>query len=89
MKISKIKTLTNQDSLKKKKKDSLLSKINTNIEKTNQNLNNPDEFYSNYFHSILEEEAAVKNKMFGMSMKVLPKMKKDKNTLKKNLTLRK
>ena len=73
----------------KKKKDNLLSKINFNIQKTNQNLNNPDEFYSNYFHSILEEEAAVKNKMFGMSMKVLPKMKKDKNTLKKNLTLRK
>ena len=72
----------------KKKKDNLLSKINFNIQKTNQNLNNPDEFYSNYFHSILEEEAAGKNKLFGMSMRVLPKLK-NKNTLKKNLTLRK
>ena len=37
----------------KKKKGNLLSQINLNIEKTNQNLNNPDEFYSNYFISIL------------------------------------
>ena len=55
--ISKNKTIiSNQDFLKKRKKDSLLSKINTNIEKTNQNLNNPDEFYSNYFQSLLEGE---------------------------------
>ena len=37
----------------KKKKDGLLSKINSNIRKTNLNLNNPDEFYSNYFNSIM------------------------------------
>ena len=39
-----------------KKKDNLLSTINLNIQKTNQNLNNPDEFYSNYFNSILKGE---------------------------------
>jgi hypothetical protein len=57
--ISKNKALiSNQDFLKKRKKNSLLSKININIEKTNQNLNNPDEFYSNYFQSLLEGEKA-------------------------------
>ena len=38
----------------KKGKDSILSKINLNIRKTNQNLNNPEEFYSSYFNSLLE-----------------------------------
>ncbi len=38
------------------KKDILLSKINFNIQRTNQNLNNPEEFYSNYFNSILERK---------------------------------
>ena len=37
----------------KKGKDSILSKINLNIRKTNQNLNNPEEFYSSYFNSLL------------------------------------
>ena len=37
----------------RKRKGNLLSKINFNIQKTNQNLNNPDEFYSNYFNSLL------------------------------------
>ena len=46
----------------KKKSVSLLSKINSNIEKTNQNLNNPDEFYSNYFQSLLEGEKKIKDK---------------------------
>ena len=43
----------------KKKKDnsnSLLSQINLNIRKTNQNLNNPEEFYSSYFNSLLGEK---------------------------------
>jgi hypothetical protein len=37
----------------KRKKDNLLSKIALNIQKTNQNLNNPEEFYNNYFNSLL------------------------------------
>ena len=40
----------------KKRKDNLLSTINLNIRETNQNLNNPYEFYSNYFNSILGGE---------------------------------
>ena len=36
--------------------NNLLSQIDLNIEKTNQNLNNPDEFYSNYFSYLLEEK---------------------------------
>ena len=73
----------------KKKKENLLSKINFNIQKTNQNLNNPDEFYSNYFHSLLEAGASGKNNMFGKSLKSIPRMLKDKSTLKKNFTLKK
>ena len=38
----------------RRKKENLLSTINFNIQKTNQNLNNPEEFYSNYFNSLLE-----------------------------------
>ena len=44
-----------------KKKDNLLSLINFNIQKSNQNLNNPDEFYSNYFNFLLEGEIEKKN----------------------------
>ena len=66
----------------KKKKDNLLSKINFNIQKTNQNLNNPDLFYSNYFNSLLGgEKSMMNNPLFGASMKNMPKMKKDKNNL--------
>ena len=43
----------NPNFFSKKKRGSLLSQINLNIEKTNQNLNNPEEFYTNYFNSIL------------------------------------
>ena len=52
MRIKKNSTLISPLKLKKKK-DSIISKINFNIQKTNQNLNNPDEFYSNYFNSII------------------------------------
>ena len=40
----------------KKKKEDLLLKIDLNIENTNQKLNNPEEFYSNYFNNILENQ---------------------------------
>jgi hypothetical protein len=52
-KLSKVNSLLLPNNKPKKKKDDLLSKINSNIRKTNQNLNNPDEFYSNYFNSIM------------------------------------
>ena len=45
----------------KKKDNNLLSKINLNIQKTNQNLNNPEQFYSNYFNSILKGEIIGRN----------------------------
>ena len=54
---------SSSDISKKKKNISLLSKINSNIIKTNQNLNNADEFYSNYFQSILEEEKKNMNEI--------------------------
>ena len=40
----------------KKKKENLLLKIDLNIENSNQKLNNPEEFYSNYFNNILENQ---------------------------------
>ena len=46
----------------KKKKDNLLSLIDYNIQRTNQKLNDPDGFYSNYFNNILKEEMKEKNK---------------------------
>ena len=38
----------------RKKREKILSQINLNIQKTNQNLNNPEEFYSSYFNSLLQ-----------------------------------
>jgi hypothetical protein len=66
----------------KKKKDNILSQINLNIKKTNQNLNNPEEFYSNYFTSLLEGELNKKSQknvlLFGKSMNDITKVKKEK-----------
>ena len=46
----------------KKKITNLLSQINFNIEKTNENLNHPDEFYSNYFQTLLGTEKTKEKK---------------------------
>ena len=72
----------------KKSKDNLLSLINLNIQKTNQNLNNPDEFYSNYFNFLLEGEIeknnqkgninGQKSEFFTTSVMELPRVKKEK-----------
>ena len=55
-------------SIKKKRDNNLLSQINLNIQKTNQNLNNPEEFYSSYFNSLLErkknEKTTKRNSVF-------------------------
>ena len=72
--------LTNKDIFRKKKKDNLLFQINLNIQKTNLNLNNPDEFYSNYFQSLLKtKKKNIKGKMryssFGENIIALKKMK--------------
>ena len=74
---------------KKRTSNNLLSKISFNIQKTNQNLNNPEEFYSNYFNSLLEGDSTVKNMSKELSMKVLPILKREKNFLKRNFTLKK
>ena len=74
-----------------KKKDNLLSLINFNIQKTNQNLNNPDEFYNNYFASLLGEIEKKNqknnnndNNQTHSSMIELPKIKKDKILINRN-----
>ena len=71
-----------------KKKDNLLSLINFNIQKSNLNLNNPDEFYSNYFNFLLEGEIeknnqkgninGQKSEFFTTSVMELPRVKKEK-----------
>ena len=86
-----IKTPINKN---KKRRDNILSKINLNIQKTNQNLNNPEEFYSNYFHSILGGESTSKNarnnNFYKISMKAFPKFKKERGgSLRRNFTLKK
>jgi len=48
--------------LKKRESNNLLSQIDFNIEKTNQNLNNPDIFYSNFFNYLLEEKIKEREK---------------------------
>ena len=77
----------------KKNNDSsmLLSQIDLNIEKTNQNLNNPNEFYSNYFNYLLEEKIIGKNNRIHYSEFFGPKdeleLKKEK-PIKRGNTLR-
>jgi len=72
----------------RKKKDNILSQINLNIRKTNQNLNNPDEFYSNYFSSLLEGGLTKKNQknaiLFGKPIADASKIKKEKEKIFKN-----
>ena len=80
--------VVNNNNKNKKNKDNLLSLINLNIQKTNQNLNNPDEFYSNYFNFLLEGEIEKNNQrsningqnseFFTTSVMELPKVKKEK-----------
>jgi hypothetical protein len=72
----------------KKKKDNLLSKINFNIQKTNQNLNNPEVFYSNYFYALLEGGGSQKHNKFSKSMKSISKMLKERKSLQKNFTMK-
>jgi hypothetical protein len=83
--------IINNNGKNRKNKDNLLSLINLNIQKTNQNLNNPDEFYSNYFNFLLEGEIEKNNQrnnikdqngqnsnFFTTSVIDLPRVKKEK-----------
>ena len=72
----------------KKKKIGLLSQIDLNMEKTNQNLNNPDQFYSNYFNYLLEEKINYSGFFGEKKDDDESKMKKEK-IINRNVTLRK
>jgi hypothetical protein len=72
----------------KKKKIDLLSQIDLNMEKTNQNLNNPDQFYSNYFNYLLEEKINYSG-FFGKNKDDDESELKKEKTIKRNDTLRK
>ena len=72
---------------KKKKITNLLSQINFNIEKTNENLNHPDEFYSNYFQTLLETEKnkEKKSKRRASSLVVRPNKTETLKTKKRKM----
>ena len=59
----------------KKKKGDLLSKISLNIEKTTQNLNDPDKFYNNYFNNILKKSSKNNALMSHFSIEKPDKLK--------------
>ena len=69
----------------KKKNNNLLSQINLNIEKTNQNLNDPDKFYTNYFNNILKK-TSTKNNLLNHFIKE-QKTKKDKKQPKNRMSI--
>ena len=80
---SKVNSLISNSLKSKKKKDDLLSKINSNIEQTNQNLNDPDKFYNNYFNDILRKSSKNNTLMTHFSEK--PKLKNEKEKTRKDL----
>ena len=70
----------------RKKKGNILDKINFNIQKRNQNLNNPDIFYSNYFNSIIRGELNQKrNSKKNIEADSLPINDKLKSTKEKSI----
>ena len=73
----------------KRQKNNLLSQININIQKTNQKLNNPDEFYSNYFNSILKNRQNKKRNTFFFGNKNNDLFKNQKGSIKKRNTISK
>ena len=88
--INKVILNRNEEPIHKKRRASLINTINLNIEKTNQNLNNPDEFYSNYFQLLLEDRNKNRgkdNKKLLSSIKINPL--KNRNKKEKNRGLKK
>ena len=77
------KFLTPHLKMKKKHDMDLLSQIDLNIENTNQKLNNPDKFYSNYFNYLLEEKIIGKDKRI-INSNIFGPPKSDGDSDKKN-----
>jgi len=73
----------NEELVHKKRRASIINTINFNIKKTNQNLNNPDEFYSNYFQLLLEDKKKNKGKNDNKKLLSTIKMNSPKNKNKK------
>ena len=73
----------------KKNKNNVISQINFNIQKTNQKLNNPDEFYSNYFNSILKNRQNKKRNTFFFGNKNNDLFKIQKGSINKRNTISK
>ena len=74
----------------RKKKESLLSQINFNIQTTNQRLNNPNEFYSMYFQSLLKNDKRMENRDKKRNSASISRSSVDKKTkIEKNKTSKK
>ena len=71
-------TMTRPVFYNKSKKSSLLSIINFNIEKTSQNINNPNAFYGTYFQSLLENKKKNAEKFRTSSMDFYPQFRRNK-----------
>ena len=80
--------IKNEQHIHRKRRASIINTINSNIKKTNQNLNNPDEFYSNYFNSLLKGEIVgiqnKKNDNFYQKSKTKKEKEKEKEKNQKN-----
>jgi len=89
--INKTMLIKNEEPIHKKKRSSIINTINFNIKKTNQNLNNPEEFYSNYFQLLLDVQN--KNKGKNDNKKLLSTIKinspKNRNKKEKNKGMKK
>lgn len=81
--INKTTLIKNEEPAHRKRRASIINTINFNIKKTNQNLNNPEEFYSNYFQLLLDVENKNKGKNDNKKLLITIKINSPKNRNKK------
>jgi len=81
--INKTTLIKNEEPAHRKRRASIINTINFNIKKTNQNLNNPEEFYSNYFQLLLDVENKNKGKNDNKKLLITIKINSRKNRNKK------
>jgi hypothetical protein len=83
LEVNRTNLIKNEEPVYKKRRASIISTINLNIKKTNQNLNNPEEFYSNYFQLLLDTKNKNKGKNDNINLLSSKKINTPKNRNKK------
>ena len=83
LEVNRTNLIKNEEPVCKKRRASIISTINSNIKKTNQNLNNPEEFYSNYFQLLLDTKNKNKGKNDNINLLSSKKINTPKNRNKK------